>query len=62
MPGLSALRGAGRWLVDDQLCEGIGVADAELTLFRLHNDRQWEAFVAAMSAEVARRLEGRRAA
>jgi hypothetical protein len=48
--------------VDDQLCEGIGVADAELTLFRLHNDRQWEAFVAAMSAEVARRLEGRRAA
>jgi hypothetical protein len=49
------------WLQDDQICEAIGVADAEPAAFRLHDARQREAFVAAMSAEVVRRL-GRRAA
>ena len=43
----------------DQICEAIGVADAEPTQFRLHNGGQREAFVAAMSAEVVRRLERR---
>ena len=50
------------WLQDDPLCEAIVVADAEPALFRLHNNRQREAFVAAMAAEVVRRLEGRPAA
>ena len=50
------------WLQGDQLCEAIGVADEQPALFRLHNDRQREAFVAAMAAEVLRRLERRRGA
>jgi len=45
---------AGRML-DDELCAAIGVADAEPATFHL-------AFVAAMSAEVVRRLERRAAA
>ena len=45
------------WLQDDQLCEAIGVADEQPALFRLHNNSQREAFVAAMAAEVVRRLE-----
>ena len=49
------------WLQDDQLCEAVGVADAEPALFRLHNEGQREAFVAAMSAEVVRRLDRRAA-
>ena len=49
-------------LLDDQLCEAIGVADAEPTTFQLHNPGQRHAFAAALSAEVVRRLEGRRAA
>lgn len=38
------------------------VNDAEPTLFRLHNDRQREALVAAMAAGVVRRLDRRRPA
>ena len=49
------------WLQDDHLCEAIGVADEQPTLFRLHDDGQRETFVAAMSAEVVRRLERRAA-
>ena len=49
------------WLQDDQLCEAIGIADEQPALFRLHNDRQREAFVAVMSAEVVRRLDRRAA-
>ena len=49
-------------LLDDQLCEAISVADDEPATFRLVNDVQRQAFIAAMSAEVVRRLEGRRAA
>jgi hypothetical protein len=48
-------------MLDDELCAAIGAADAEPE--RCHLDEaQQAAFVAAMSAEVARRLEGRRAA
>ena len=49
-------------LLDDQLCEAIGVADEEPLTFQLDNAGQREAFIAAMAAEVVRRLEGRRAA
>ena len=48
-------------MLDDELCIAIGVADAEPSRFRL-DEGQREAFVAAMSAEVVRRLERRRAA
>ena len=48
-------------MLDDELCVAIGVADAEPTQFRL-DDAQREAFVAAMSAEVVRRLHRRVAA
>jgi hypothetical protein len=48
-------------MLDDDLCAAIGVADAELSAFRL-DAPQRDAFVAAMAAEVVRRLEGRRAA
>jgi hypothetical protein len=48
-------------MLDDELCVAIGIADAEPAQF--HRDgEQREAFVAAMSAEVARRLERRMAA
>jgi hypothetical protein len=50
------------WLQDDQLCEAIGVADEQPTVFRLHNEGQREAFVAAMAAEVVRRLDRQTAA
>ena len=50
------------WLQDDQICEAIAVAEAEPMLFQLHDDGQREAFVAAASAEVVRRLERRAAA
>ena len=49
-------------LLDDPLCEAIGVADAVPATFRLNNPDQRHAFVAALSAEVVRRLEGLRAA
>jgi hypothetical protein len=49
-------------LLDDQLCEAIGVADAAPATFELPNLPQRETFVAAFSAEVVRRLNGRRAA
>ncbi len=49
-------------LSDDQLCEAIGVADAEPDQFRLLNLRQREAFIGAFSAEVVRRLSCRLAA
>jgi hypothetical protein len=48
-------------MLDDELCVAIGAADAEPATFRL-DEPQRAAFVAAMSAEVVRRLEGRRAA
>ena len=48
-------------MLDDDLCAAIGVADAEPGTFRL-DALQQQAFLAAMSAEVVRRLEGRRAA
>jgi hypothetical protein len=48
-------------MLDDELCTAIGVADAEPGRLRL-NPSQQDAFVGALSAEVVRRLEGRRAA
>jgi hypothetical protein len=48
-------------MLDDDLCAAIGVADAEPAAFRLDAYQQ-RAFLAAMAAEVVRRLEGRRAA
>ena len=48
-------------MLDDELCAAIGVADAEPVSFRLDEGRR-AAFVAAMSAEVARRLDQRAAA
>jgi hypothetical protein len=42
-------------MLDDELCVAIGVADAEPTRFRFDEGQQ-EAFMAAMSQEVARRL------
>src|SRR5438045_1861308 len=49
-------------LLDDQLCEAIGVADTQPVQFRLQNLPQRDAFICAMADEVVRRLEGRRAA
>jgi hypothetical protein len=49
-------------MLDDQLCEAIAVADSERAVFSLQNVGQREAFVGALSEEVVRRLEGRRAA
>ena len=49
-------------LLDDQLCEAIGVADSAQAKFQLGNEGQREAFVAALSAEVVRRLDGLAAA
>ena len=49
-------------LLDDQLCEAIGVVDAEPARFQLQELGQREAFITALAAEVVRRLEGRRAA
>ena len=43
-------------MLDDELCVPIGVADADPVLFRL-GEGQREAFVAALSAEVVRRLD-----
>ena len=48
-------------MLDDELCTAIGIADAEPATLKLDNPQQ-EAFVAALSAEVVRRLERRRAA
>jgi hypothetical protein len=48
-------------MLDDELCAAIGVADAEPTRLRL-NEGQAAVFVAAMSAEVVRRLQRRAAA
>jgi len=48
-------------MLDDDLCAAIGVADAEPEAFRL-DVPQRDAFLAAMAAEVVRRLEERRAA
>jgi hypothetical protein len=47
-------------MLDDELCVAIGVADAEPSRLRF-DDGQREAFVAAMWAEVVRRLERRAA-
>jgi hypothetical protein len=44
------------------LCTAIGIADAEPAVMRLEGSEQQQAFVGALSAEVVRRLEGRRAA
>jgi len=47
-------------ILDDELCVAIGVADAEPT--KIHpDDGHPEPFVAAMAAEVVRRLERRAA-
>ena len=48
-------------MLDDQRCAAIGIVDAGPAQFRL-DEPQRAAFVAAMSAEVVRRLDGRRAA
>ena len=48
-------------MLDDELCAAIGVADADPARFRLDAGQQ-EAFVAAISAEVVRRLDRRVAA
>jgi hypothetical protein len=49
-------------VLDDQLCEAVGIAEGEPATFQLLNHEQQEAFLDAMSAEVVRRLDGRRAA
>jgi hypothetical protein len=49
-------------LLDDQLCEAIGVAETEPAPFHLFKPDQRDAFIDALSWEVVRRLEGRRAA
>ena len=49
-------------LLDDQLCEVIGIAGDDPLTFQLGNTGQRQAFIAAMSAEVVRRLEGQGAA
>jgi hypothetical protein len=49
-------------MLDDELCTAIGIADAEPAAMRLVSPEQRQAFVGALSAEVVRRLEGRRAA
>jgi hypothetical protein len=54
--GASAAR-----MLDDELCAAIGIADADPLRFRLGAGQQ-EAFLAAMSEEVARRLDRRIAA
>ena len=43
-------------MLDDELCAAIGIADAEPERFRLDAAQQ-QAFVAAMTAEVVRRLD-----
>jgi hypothetical protein len=48
-------------MLDDELCAAIGIADADPLRFRLDAGQQ-EAFLAAMSQEVARRLDQRIAA
>jgi hypothetical protein len=48
-------------MLDDDLCAAIGVADAKPEAFGL-DMLQRDAFVAAMAADVVRRLKGRRAA
>jgi hypothetical protein len=48
-------------MLDDDLCAAIDVADAAPDVFWL-DAPQRDAFLAAMAAEVVRRLEGRRAA
>jgi hypothetical protein len=48
-------------MLDDELCAAIGVADAEPLQFRLETPQR-DAFLAAMSAEVVRRLDRRVAA
>jgi len=48
-------------MLDDELCMAIGIADAEPATLKLYAEQQ-DAFLFAMSAEVVRRLEGRRAA
>jgi hypothetical protein len=48
-------------MLDDELCAAIGAADAAPTTLRLDAGQQ-EAFLAAMSKEVARRLDRRIAA
>jgi hypothetical protein len=48
-------------MLDDDLCAVLGIADAEPTLLKL-NCPQQQVSIAAMAAEVVRRLEGRRAA
>lgn len=48
-------------MLDDEVCAAIGVADTEPAQFHLDVGHA-QAFVAAMSAEVVRRLERRAAA
>ena len=48
-------------MLDDDLCVAIRIANAESAALRL-DAPQRDAFVAAMAAEVVRRLDGRRAA
>jgi hypothetical protein len=48
-------------MLDDDLCAALGLVDAEPGLLKLDGPQQ-QVFVAAMAAEVLRRLEGRRAA
>jgi hypothetical protein len=49
-------------MLDDELCAAIGVADGEPAKVRLDDGQRREALLAAMSAEVVRRLDGRAAA
>jgi hypothetical protein len=48
-------------MADDHLCTAIGIADSDPAQFHLNNPEQRMAFIGAFSAEVVRRLEGRRA-
>ena len=44
-------RAGGAGCLDDELCEAIGIADAEPATFRLVNPEQRRAFMDALSAK-----------
>jgi hypothetical protein len=61
-PDYSCFAALATRMLDDHLCEALGVADEEPETFRLVNPGQRHAFVTALAAEVVARLDGRKAA
>lgn len=60
-PDYPAFAASAARMLDDELCTVLGVADAEPLSFRL-DAAQRDALVAALSAEIVRRLDARAAA